>query len=850
MRQIWDIPGGIHPPENKIQSLQLETYQVSLPKELILPISQHIGAPAKPVVNIGDHVLKGQVIAEAAGFVSAPLHAPTSGTISAIEDRKLPHPSGLSGLCIVLESDGKDQWCQLKPCDNYSTLSREDLLNNIRNAGISGMGGAGFPTAVKLDSRKPIDTLILNGTECEPYITADDILMQEQAANIVEGIKILRHLLGNPDTVLVGIEDNKPKAIERMQQAASGTNIEIVVFPTKYPSGGEKQLIQILTGNEVPSGGLPADLGIVVQNVGTAAAVRDAVIDGKPLISRITTVVGEALQTQRNVDVLIGTPASHILNEHGFESAKAARLIMGGPMMGFALDDADIPIVKTSNCLLVPSHDELPAPPPAQACIRCGMCAEACPANLLPQQLYWYAQAKDNDKLLAHNLMDCIECGACSFVCPSTIPLVQYYRAAKGKIRQQQEEKVKSDHARKRFEARQERLAKVEAEKIAKREARKKAAEEAKRLAAEKAANGETDTTDSSANNKADLVAAALARTQTKQADPAQQQAKLERTVTAAEDRIAKLKGKLAEAEQETPDQIEKIQAQIKNAEVRLQDAQQKLELHTNVANKPETPVDAATAAIERAKAKANMAPDEKLRNTIESLKGRLSKAEKKAADAKAEGSEHAEAYATNVEKLKTKLADAEKELSELPSQQQTQIPQQVQPKASAPQDPATAAIERAKAKASMSPEEKLRSSLESLKGRLEKAEKKAADAKAEGNEHAEAFAANAEKLKTKIADTENELAKLTPTPEPESEVQDAAAAAIERAKAKAEAMAAMSPDEKLRSQIESLEQRLEKNREKLAKAEAEGADHVDALRSGVEKLEQKLASAKAELET
>lgn len=882
MRKVWDIPGGVHPPENKIQSLQVETAEVSLPKQLILPLNQHIGAPAKPIVAVGDRVLKGQLIAEASGFVSASLHAPTSGTITAIEEQALPHPSGLSGTCIVLDSDGQDKWGELAPCEDYTALEREALLAKIRNAGISGMGGAGFPASVKLDARKPIDTLILNGTECEPYITADDVLMREQAEKIIEGAQILSHLLGNPDSVLVGIEDNKPQAIERMQQAATGTQVEIVVFPTKYPSGGEKQLIQILTGTEVPSGGLPADLGIVVQNVGTAAAIRDAVIEGKPLISRITTVVGEALQTQRNVEVLIGTPISHLLAEHGFDPSAAARLIMGGPMMGFALDNAEVPLVKTSNCILVPSHSEMPAPPPSQACIRCGMCAEACPANLLPQQLYWYAQAEDHDKLMAHNLMDCIECGACSFVCPSTIPLVQYYRAAKGSIRQKQEDKIKADHARKRFEFRQERLAKAEAEKLAKREARKKAAEEAKKLAAEKAAAGESAP---KADGKADLVAAALARTQAKKADPAQQEAKLSRAVTSSKERVAKLKEKLATAEQETPDQVEKIQAQIKNAEIRLQDAQQKLEQRkataqtaapdsttaaaiTATTNSGE-PKDAAAAAIERAMAKASMSPEEKLRSNIESLTNRLEKAEKKAADAKAEGSEHADAFAANAEKLKTKIADAQKELAEIApqaavSQENSQEPAQAK---SEPLDAAAAAIERAKAKANMSPEEKLRSTIESLSNRLVKAEKKAADAKAEGNEHADAFAANAEKLKTKLADAKKELAEIAPesaqetiqepTPEqqPESsptppQEQDAASAAIERAKAKAEAMAAMSPEDKLRSQIQSMEQRLEKNRDKLAKAEAEGADHVDALRTGVEKLEQKLEAAKAELNT
>jgi len=334
---------------------------------------------------------------------------------------------------------------------------------------ISGMGGAGFPTSVKLNPRKDhkIDTLIINGTECEPYITADDMLMREYADEIVSGVEILAHILEQPEHIIIGIEDNKPEAIEAVKAAVekSESNIEVAVFPTKYPSGGEKQLIQILTGKEVPSGKLPADIGIVLQNVGTAQAVYRAIQFGEPLIQRVTTVVGEALKTQRNVRVLIGTPIEHVLAEHGFNAKDCARLIIGGPMMGFAIEELEAPVIKATNCLLVPSKSEMPNPDPQQACIRCGMCAEACPASLLPQQLYWYSRSEDFEKLETHNIADCIECGACSFVCPSNIPLVQYYRASKGAIRQHEQEKQKSEHARKRFEFRQARLEQMEAEK-------------------------------------------------------------------------------------------------------------------------------------------------------------------------------------------------------------------------------------------------------------------------------------------------------------------------------------------------------------------------------------------------
>lgn len=489
MRKIWELPGGIHPLENKARSLKLPLTQVSLPTQIILPLSQHIGAPAKPIVSVGDRVLTGQRIAEANGMVSVPVHASTSGRVVAIEERPIIHASGMTAPCIVIEPDGHDEWVALNPCADYTALDAKELSGRIRNAGIAGMGGAGFPAAVKLSPRpdQKIDTLIINGTECEPYITADDILMQTRSEDVIAGTQILSHLLGNPKQVLIGIEDNKPDAITALRKAAEDTRIEVVVFPTKYPSGGEKQLIYILTGKEVPSGGLPAQLGVVCQNVGTTVAINRAVRYGEPLISRITTVVGDALAVERNVKIRLGTPISHVLAEHGVEVPKASRLIVGGPMMGVAVADIHAPLVKTSNCVLAPGHDELPNPPPADACIRCGLCAEACPTSLMPQQLFWYAQAQDYDRLQTHNLADCIECGACSFVCPSNIPLVQYYRASKGAIRQLQEDKRKSDYSRVRFETRIERIAAEEAEKEAKRLARKAAADAKKKLKAAQA---------------------------------------------------------------------------------------------------------------------------------------------------------------------------------------------------------------------------------------------------------------------------------------------------------------------------------------------------------------------------
>lgn len=536
MRRIHDFHGGIHPAENKLQSLATGIRAAGIPPQLILPLAQHIGAPSQPVVSPGDRVLKGQLIASAGGHVSVPLHAPSSGQILAIEDRPVPHPSGYSAACIVIACDGGDEWVE-EPSGtpNYRACEPSALLEKIRGAGIAGLGGAGFPTAVKL-AGKPgarITTLIINGTECEPYITADDILMQERAADILAGVDIMCHIL-KPQEILFGIEDNKPAAIAALKTAAAGSDVEIITFPTRYPSGGEKQLIEILTGKQVPSGGLPADIGIICQNVGTAVAVRNAVVYGRPLISRITTVTGDAVTAPGNFEVLLGTPMAHLLALAGFNADQCERLVMGGPMMGFTVSSAGVPVVKTTNCVLAPTTRELPTPPPAQPCIRCGLCAQACPATLLPQQLFWFAQGKEFDKLEQHNLFDCIECGACSWVCPSHIPLVQYYRAAKADIVKQRRDHEKSEQARLRFEARQERIAREEAEREAKRAARKQAAEKRAELAAE--------------GGDEDPVQAAIERARARKT--AQQDTGPATTTGGDAEQLAALRAKLAKTEQ------------------------------------------------------------------------------------------------------------------------------------------------------------------------------------------------------------------------------------------------------------------------------------------------------------
>lgn len=582
--KTWVTPGGVHPPENKHQSLTLPIGTLPIPEKLLIPLSQHIGTAAKPCVELGSAVLKGQKIAEAAGPVSVPMHAPTSGTISAIEHRPIAHSSGMLAPCIEITSDGKDQWQAHQGVADYKNASASTLLQAIAEAGIAGMGGAGFPSAVKLNPgrERPIHTLIVNATECEPYITADDSAIRERAAEIIEGIGILSQILGHPDNIMIGIEDNKPEAIEALEPHVQGSGISVRSFPTKYPSGGEKQLIYILTGQEIPSGGLPADIGMVCVNIGTTYAIKRAIVDGEPLISRVTTMTGDACGINRNYETLIGTAVSHMLEHSQFNEERCSRLVMGGPMMGFSLTSAEVPIVKTTNCILAPSYQEIPDDEPAQPCIRCGLCAEACPVSLLPQQLFWYSQAEDYERLEAHNLFDCIECGACSYVCPSNIPLVQYYRHSKGEIQKARAEKVKSDHARQRFEFHQQRMEQAERDKEAKRAARREAAEQAKATAG--AANNSAAKAiaeGQSGDSAADIIAAAQARAAARKVSPEQQLAKFERSIAGAEMRLQMAEEKLTEADaQQTDEQKNILVAAVEAARQKLEQAKGRLAEH------------------------------------------------------------------------------------------------------------------------------------------------------------------------------------------------------------------------------------------------------------------------------
>ncbi|KID58133.1 electron transporter RnfC [Pseudoalteromonas luteoviolacea] len=456
--KLWQFPGGIHPPEQKSLSNQAAIGSLPLPEYLVLPLKQHIGANGQLLVNKGEHVLKGQVLTQPGTNWSLPIHAPTSGTITDIKPMPSAHPSAMPELSIVLTPDGDDTWCELETRASLDGLDNKALIDIIHHAGIAGMGGAGFPTYVKADSAKTIEYLVVNGVECEPYITADDMLMREHAKDIIRGMEVMMSIL-SPQYALVGIEDNKPEALAAMQQAAKhNSKILVRSIPTKYPSGGEKQLIKVLTSKEVPSGGIPADVGVLVQNVGTLFAVSEAVYEGKPLIERVVTVTGNTIHKPQNVWALLGTEVKHLVYSQGFTPVENQRVIMGGPMMGFTLPTVRIPVVKTTNCILAPDNQELAVAGQEQACIRCSACADACPQTLLPQQLQWFAKGQEYDKLEEYNLFDCIECGACSYVCPSEIPLVQYYRVAKAEIREQKLEKVKAERAKERFEARKARL--------------------------------------------------------------------------------------------------------------------------------------------------------------------------------------------------------------------------------------------------------------------------------------------------------------------------------------------------------------------------------------------------------
>ncbi|AUN94943.1 electron transport complex subunit RsxC [Pseudazoarcus pumilus] len=504
--KLFGFNGGVKPATHKDDSARAPIIRAPLPARLIVPLRHNTRAIARPIVEIGQHVLKGERIGGAEGVLGTACHAPTSGTVVDIAEHTMPHPSGLPTLCVYIEPDGEDRWIERKPFDyaNCGCGDRQAVLDYLRDSGIVGMGGAAFPSHIKVGTKRVAHTLVLNGAECEPWITSDDRLMRERADSILRGAEILSDLLG-AQRILVGIEDNKPEAIAAMREAAQKLPVaEVIVVPTLYPAGGEKQLIRVLTGIEIPHGKLGTEFGVQCFNVGTAEAVHRAFDLGEPLLSRVVTLTGN-VERPGNWEVLVGTPIENLLELVG-PRADTDRYILGGPMMGFALPDLSVPVVKGTNCVIAASQALFPYPPPEQPCIRCGACAEACPADLQPFELYWYARSKNFGKAQEYHLFDCIECGCCAYVCPSNIPLVDYYRFAKSEIWAREREHDAADAARERFEFRNYRQEREKAEKAARLAA--KAAETKAKLAA----RGEGETAKAEDDPKKALIAAALAR--------------------------------------------------------------------------------------------------------------------------------------------------------------------------------------------------------------------------------------------------------------------------------------------------------------------------------------------------
>lgn len=590
----YDFIGGLALPGFKDLSLgnteqPIPIVDAPVPKRLAIPLSQHIGASATPCVEVGDRVLRGQRIAKPDGYISAPTHASSSGTVVAIHNHPVPHPSGLTAPCVIIETDGLDEAVPVQYVEDYNIMDASHLRNVIRNAGIVGLGGAAFPTNVKLNPGpdKSVATLILNGAECEPYITCDAALMRYRAAHIVAGIDIMQKAL-NADQVLIGIGDTQHEEAAQLAAAlekAGRQDTQIVMVPTRYPKGGEKQLIQALTGQEVPKDGLPIDIGIVCQNIATAAAIYRAVSLGEPLVSRLVTVTGPGIKTPQNVRTRIGTPVRDLIEFCGGYTPAVERLIMGGPMMGYALHNDQVPVVKSTNCILAAGKADLPDYSQEMPCIRCGSCADVCPASLLPQQLYWHTKAEAFDKVQEYQLFDCIECGCCSAVCPSQIPLVQYYRHAKGEIWKQEAEQRKADKARERHESRVARIEREEQEKAA-RQAARKAALKPKASATD----GNADTNSKQASPAQAAIAAAIAR------------AKAKKTAEQATEPATKNSASTDNSTAAEPSTLSPAQAAIERAKSKSNQAKPNTDANNRANNN--APLSPAQAAIAKAQAK------------------------------------------------------------------------------------------------------------------------------------------------------------------------------------------------------------------------------------------------------
>ncbi len=475
----YHFHGGLRLRHNKKISCQTPVEKVPLATRYFVPLLQHSGREAEPMVAEGQKVFKGDVLGCFRHSGRGCVHAPTSGTVTAIARHAISHPSGEQGRCVIIQPDGLDEWKPLEAMPDWEQADPAVLREKIRESGIVGLGGAVFPTGFKVieASERNIHTVILNGSECEPYISCDEMLMREQPGSIVLGARILQKAVGAARTV-IAIEDQMGAVHTALSDAVSrsgATGIDVVKVDTIYPEGGEKQLIKVLTGLEVPSGGRPTDLGLLCQNVATATAIARAVSEGKPLIERIVTVTGNGVRKPRNLLAQVGTPISNLVDLCGGYTQDAARLVLGGPMMGYGLSSDANPVIKAANCILVLSADDIRAPQPEMPCIRCGECARVCPAMLLPQSLDWSVRNGLWDDARELGLADCIECGCCDFVCPSHIPLVEWFRYGKSELKNRAMEQDRAETARLRYENREERLARIERERKERIENKKRA---------------------------------------------------------------------------------------------------------------------------------------------------------------------------------------------------------------------------------------------------------------------------------------------------------------------------------------------------------------------------------------
>jgi len=477
--QVHHFHGGLHLRHNKKISCETPLERTPLPGHLVVPLLQQYGSEAEATVKAGQKVLKGDEIGYFAHLGGGFVHAPSSGTVQGVTRRPISHTSGADGWCVVIETDGLDQWKRLEPLTDWPEADPAVLRQKIRNSGIVGLGGAVFPTAFKTDEaiKQGIHTLILNGAECEPYISCDEMLMREQPDSVILGARILQRAIGASRTV-IAIEDQMGvvnRALKKAVESAGDDRIKIVKITTIYPEGGEKQLIQVLTGLEVPTNGRPADLGLLCQNVATATAVAQAVVEGKPLIERIVTITGNGILRPRNLVARIGTPISNLVEQCGGYTNDVARLVLGGPMMGYALNSDANPVIKAANCILVLTESDIRPTQVEMPCIRCGECARVCPAVLLPQQLDWLIRNQQWDDAADSGLADCIECACCDMVCPSHIPLVEWFRFGKSELRSLALERKKAESAKHRYEARDARLLRIKQERRRRMEEKKRA---------------------------------------------------------------------------------------------------------------------------------------------------------------------------------------------------------------------------------------------------------------------------------------------------------------------------------------------------------------------------------------